>query len=98
MASAPQSTLELNFPKPKWMEQASTPQTPSEWFASKFPDAASRYGCPFLEMRQTACDGFTKVTPVSINFDFIAGMLGGDSSLGHSVIYYLIKCHDIIPQ
>lgn len=70
------------------MEQTSTPQTPSEWFASKFPDAASRYGCPFLEMRQTSCDGFTKVTPVSINFDFTAGMLGGDTSLGHSVVYY----------
>jgi len=70
------------------MEQASTPQTPSEWFTLKFPDAASRYGCPFLEMRQTTCDGFKKITPVSVNIDFMASILSGDPRLGHSVVYY----------
>ena len=39
-------------------------------------------------MRQSACDGFSRVTPVSINTDFFAAILGGDSRLGHSVIYF----------
>ena len=79
--------LELNLPKPAW-QRSTQPSTPSEWFAEKFPDATSKYGCPFLEFRQTNCDGFSKIVPISINTDFFAGLLRGDSRLGHSVIYY----------
>lgn len=82
------TNLELNLPKRKWMEGASEPETPSEWFATKFPEVASKYGCPFLEARQSTCDGFKKISPVSLNVDFMAGMLGGDPKLGHSVVYY----------
>jgi hypothetical protein len=82
------TNLELNLPKRKWMEEASEPETPSEWFATKFPEVISKYGCPFLEARQSTCDGFKKISPVSMNIDFMAGMLGGDPKLGHSVIYY----------
>jgi hypothetical protein len=81
------SRLELNLPTRNWMEEPTTPKTPAEWFALKFPFAL-KFGCPFLEMRQTSCDGFNKVIPVAVNFDFMAGMLGGDSRLGHSVVYF----------
>jgi len=79
--------LELNLPEPEWSTARQT-ITPSIWFAQKFPDQTNQFGCPFLEMRQTSCDGFSHVTPVSINLDFFAGMLGGDKSLGHSVVYF----------
>ena len=79
--------LELNLPQTSLFEKP-VPRTPSEWFALKFADAVNRFGCPFLEMRQSSVDGFLKITPVSINPDFFAAMLGGDSGLGHSVVYY----------
>ena|GEM_PF-3999494 len=79
--------LELNLPQSSLFEKP-LPKTPSEWFALKFPEAVNRFGCPFLEMRQTSCDGFLRIVPVSINLDFFAAMLGGDSGLGHSVIYF----------
>jgi len=79
--------LELNLPQTSLFEKP-VPKTPAEWFALKFPDAANKFGCPFLEMRQTSVDGFLRIIPVSINLDFFAGMLGGDSSLGHSVVYF----------
>jgi len=80
--------LELNLPKQHWLHERTQPTTPAEWFAQKFPDAARRFGCPFLEMRQTTHDGFNKITPIALNLDFFAGSLAGDSKLGHSVIYY----------
>jgi hypothetical protein len=79
--------LELNLPQTSLFEKP-LPKTPAEWFALKFPDAAHKFGCPFLEMRQSSVDGFLRIIPVSINIDFMAGMLGGDSALSHSVIYY----------
>ena len=85
------TNVELNLPKkPNWGEPQfpTQPKTPSEWFALKFPDVVSRYGCPLLEVRQTSCDGFTRITPIAVNHDFFAGMLGGDAKLKHSVIYY----------
>ena len=85
------ANLELNLPKKdQWIDYNTPPKprTPSEWFALKFPDAVSRYGCPFLEVRQSSCDGFTRFTPIALNYDFFAGMLGGDVKLSHSVIYY----------
>src|ERR1700733_3221000 len=76
------TTLELNLPKPDWAATISkAPITPSVWFAQKFPDQAYQYGCPILELRQTSCDGFTRITPISINQDFFAAMLGGDVRL-----------------
>jgi len=85
------TTIELNLPKKQhWTEPQTLhqPKTPSEWFALKFPDTISRFGCPFLEVRQSSCDGFTHVTPIALNHDFFAGLLGGDVKLNHSVIYY----------
>ena len=85
------TSIELNLPKkPNWgeLQTPPVPKTPSEWFGLKFPDAIARYGCPFLEARQSSCDRFTRITPIALNHDFFAGMLGGDAKLGHSVIYY----------
>src|ERR1017187_309892 len=85
------ANIELNLPKKEhWIDYNTPPKprTPSEWFALRFPDAVSRYGCPFLEIRQSSTDGFVRITPISINTDFFAGMLGGNVKFGHSVIYY----------
>jgi hypothetical protein len=78
--------LELNLPKERMENPEAT--TPSEWFALKFPEAANKFGCPFLEIRQSSVDGFVRIVPVSLNIDFFAGTLGGDSGLGHSVVYF----------
>ena len=88
MATETIARLELNLPKQHFLDGPQSPKTPAEWFSLKFPDAVRRFGCPFLEMRQSSIDGFLKITPVSINHDFFAAMLGGDSSLGHSVVYF----------
>jgi len=81
--------LELNLPKPEWAATISKQTiTPAIWFAQKFPDQANQFGCPFLEMRESSCDGFSRITPISINHDFFAAMLGGDARLGHSVVYF----------
>src|SRR5476649_2880939 len=79
--------LELNLPQPQW---AATRQnlTPAIWFAQHFPEQTNQFGRSFLEMRESSCDGFSRVNPISINIDFFAAMLGGDSRLGHSVIYF----------
>lgn len=85
------NTLELNLPKKRmWAEEQIVvkPRTPSEWFAERFPEQIKQYGCPFLELRESTCDGFTRVMPISINVDFFAAMLGGDLRLGHSVVYF----------
>jgi len=81
------TALELNLPEPEWAAKKQT-LTPAIWFAKKFPDQTNQFGCPFLEMRQTSCDGFSRVNPVAPNIDFFAAMLGGDSRLGHSVVYF----------
>src|SRR5665213_1592566 len=84
-------TLELNLPKPKhWIDQTTPiqPKTPSEWFCQKFPEQAKQFGFPFLEMRETSCDGFSAVTPIAPNLDFFAAMLGGDKKLCESVVYF----------
>jgi hypothetical protein len=62
------------------------PRTPNEWFTSRFPERVKIYGTPFLEMKETL-DGFTKITPLAMNFDFFAAALGGSRSLNHHVIY-----------
>lgn len=68
------------------LHEPTTPKTPSEWFADKFPEHIKQWGCPMLEMRQTTCDGFTHITPISINVDFFASIFS-DSRIGMSVIY-----------
>lgn len=88
MAPETFARLELNLPQQHFLDSPQPPKTPSEWFAKKFPDAARKFGCPLLEMRQSSVDGFVRIVPVSINLDFFAGMLGGDSALGHSVVYF----------
>ena len=88
MATETIARLELNLPHQHFLDGPQIPKTPSEWFSLKFPDAVKRFGCPFLEMRQSSVDGFLRIVPVSINLDFFAGMLAGDSTLGHSVVYF----------
>src|SRR5277367_3136347 len=83
------SNLELNLPRPDWAAPFGKKNiSPAVWFAQKFPDQATQFGCPVLEMRETSCDGFSRLTPIAPNIDFFAAMLGGDFMLGHSVIYF----------
>lgn len=77
-----------------------TPTTPSEWFCRHFPDQVKLYGCPFIELREVGGE-MDRLTPLAINHDFFAGILGGDKRLGHSVVYfdpemqfYFLDCRD----
>src|SRR5437870_68137 len=84
--------LELNVYKPDpWPLSNQTfpaqPKTPGEWFSFHFPDQARIYGAPFIELREKHLHGFQTITPLSINLDFFAAVLGGDERLGHRVIY-----------
>jgi hypothetical protein len=83
-------TLELNLPKPQhWADESkpAKPRTPSEYFAQLFPAQVKQYGCPFLELCENSCDGFIRVTPISINVDFFASVFS-DPRLGMSVVYF----------
>lgn len=76
-----------------WMACApKEPTTPSEWFSQKFPDHAKTFGCPFLEMIQPMGEGFNQISPISMNTDFFAAILGGDAKLGHQVVYLQSEC------
>jgi hypothetical protein len=84
-------TFELNLPNQGQFNQnhlRPRPKTASVYFAELFPDAAKRYGCPFVEIRDVLADGRSLVTPVSINLDFFASALGGDTRLGESTVYF----------
>ena len=63
------------------------PTTPSEWFSKLFPEQAKTHGCPFIELVQDDVDGFKRINPLAQNLDFLAGVLGGDSKMGHKIIY-----------
>jgi len=63
------------------------PTTASEWFSARFPVETEQYGCPFLES-QARIDGYTCVTALEMNNDFMAVLLGGDQRLGHHVCYF----------
>jgi len=63
------------------------PQTPSEWFSKMFPEQAKRYGTPFLELVEPLGDCMDKISPIAPNIDFLAAVLGGDTKLGHKVVY-----------
>lgn len=85
--------LELNsYQAPPFVygepQYAPTLRTPAEWFSYRYPEETRIYSCPFIEHRQPLVNGFEAVTPLDINYDFFAGILKGDSKLGHSVVYY----------
>jgi hypothetical protein len=83
-------TLELNLPLigQAALFQRENTETASIWFAKRFPDAVKKHGVPFVEVRETSRDGFSRITPISINVDFFAAVLGGDPELRHSVVYF----------
>ena len=73
-----------NCHMPGIVEQSTDPNT---WFADKFPDAVKRYGPAFLERTWTDEHMQTRTRPIHLNIDLMAGVLGGDPALGHSVVY-----------
>ena len=80
-------TLELNSPDTNQFTLRPKPITAAIWFGERFPEAL-QFGVPFIELRESTFDGFDRVTPITINLDFMAKMLGGDPKLGHSVVYF----------
>jgi hypothetical protein len=61
---------------------------PNGWFASKFPDAAAKYGTAFLETKYQDEELLMRTIPEVLNEDFFAATLGGDRRMGHHVVYY----------
>lgn len=71
-----------------WMShEKPTPSTPNEWFALRFPQQVKTYGSPFLEQVERRLDSARKIKPIAPNLDFFAAILGGDSGIGHQVVY-----------
>jgi hypothetical protein len=64
------------------------PQTPSEWLGKRFPSVQERFGPAFLESIYLDDAGYKRITPISMNEDFIAGALGGDEALKHKVVFF----------
>src|SRR5258708_22297 len=60
---------------------------PNQWFSNRFPDAALRYGPAFMETSYADPDGLMHFIPAFLNDDFFSCILGGDSRLGHHVVY-----------
>jgi hypothetical protein len=83
--------IELNTYRPQLFanpDYPPQPKTAGEWFSLKFPDQAKIYGAPFLEVRENLANGFQTVTPISLNIDFFAAVIGGSAELGHKVVYH----------
>jgi hypothetical protein len=94
VAELPQGTLQLkgydHVPHFALGALADTqPQTPSEWFAKKFRLQLETFGPPILESVCLDQAGQKRVTPVSLNDDFFASILGGDAGLKHHVVFYV---------
>ena len=87
------SSLVLNrpsqFPLSEEEVKALKPKTPNEWFSYRYPEEAKTYGSPFLELVTTDVYQFSNTSPISLNHDFFAAILGGDRKFGHHVVYYL---------
>jgi hypothetical protein len=60
--------------------------TPNRWFNERFPEQVEQFGPVFLEVRESSPEGFTRVTPVSLNYDACAAILS-DPKSGMSTIY-----------
>lgn len=63
------------------------PSTPSEWFTRKFPAEARTYGSAFVEQKKQVSGLVVSVTPIALNTEFMAAILGG-GALGPRVVYF----------
>jgi hypothetical protein len=61
---------------------------PNAWFAKRFPSEAASFGAAFMEMVEIDENGVQKITPLHLNYDFFASILGNDKRLGHQVVYF----------
>ena len=67
------------------------PQTPSEWFSKHFRLQLETFGPPILESVCLDPTGQKRVTPLSLNDDFFASLIGGDARLKHHVVFYVAE-------
>ena len=63
---------------------------PSEWFHTRFPEIAEKFGPALLEeVKDSGPFGISsRCNPVLLNKDFLAAALGGDRGLGHQIAFY----------
>jgi hypothetical protein len=80
MESATFNQLELTDRNTDQFGQVKRIKTASAWFCNLFPVNAQIYGAPFLENRITNINGFSTSSPISVNVDFMASILGGDKN------------------
>ena len=59
----------------------------NEWFGRYFTKQAQSFGSPFIEEIVSTRDSFV-CTPVSLNAFFFAALLGGNTFLGHQVVFF----------
>lgn len=62
-------------------------RTPNGWFASRFQEEDIAFGSAFFEEFATSLQGSELIRPTVINEDFFAAMLGGETRLGHKMVY-----------
>jgi len=82
---APEAKIVLNS-ETRNIFSDETPHSAAAWFAKRFPQQSEIFGCPFVELNEE-CEERQRLTPIHLNADFFAAVLGGDERLGHRVIY-----------
>lgn len=97
MASEEQPTIPvtvqlLKYKLVPWLFRNDLPEppvrTPSEWFSKRWHREAETFGTPFLEATYLDSDLEKHVNPISLNEIFFAGILAGDASFDHKLVYY----------
>jgi hypothetical protein len=81
----------INKSTDRFGQQLTKLKSASQWFCNLFPQNAKIYGAPFLENRISSVEGFSSISPVEINVDFMASILGGDY-MERAVIYWPAEC------
>jgi hypothetical protein len=61
--------------------------TPSDYFALKYPRLTKNFGAAFLEANWIDNDGILHIDPVEVNTDLFAAILGGDDQQIRTVYY-----------
>jgi hypothetical protein len=78
---------EPDFPSANSIRKEAVLNTPSDWFAIKYPRLTKQFGPAFLETNWLDKDGRLCIEPVEINIDLMAGILGGEDQNIKTVYY-----------
>ena len=75
------------IPSPEKRSVESPMWTPNLWLGTRFPDVLERFGAPFLEEEIASHPRGSLIRPTVLNEDFLAAMLGGETHLGHRMVF-----------